>query len=47
MAAAVPRQALSFYLGHLSPMDWLILGMGLALFLVQSVFCWQALQWHT
>lgn len=46
VAVAVPRKALDFYLGHLSPMDWLILGIGVVLFAVQCLLTWQALQWR-
>ena len=48
VAAATPEAALDFYLRRIrtSPMDWLILGLGALLFLVQSVLSWYALQWR-
>src|SRR5262249_58715137 len=38
--------ARDFYLGHLTPLDGLILGLGAVLFLVQMLLVWQALQWR-
>jgi hypothetical protein len=48
VTAAVPTPALAFYLAHVagSHMDWLILGLGLVLFLVQTILAWRALQWR-
>src|SRR5262249_999256 len=48
VAAATPPDALRFYRDRVmvSPMDWLILGLGLSLFLIQMVLCWRALQWR-
>jgi hypothetical protein len=46
VAAATPQKALSFYLDNLSNMDWLILGLGLTLFVVQMLLVWRALQWR-
>ncbi len=46
VALAVPRDAMDFYLDHVSPMDRLILGLGGGLFLVQILLCWQAMRWH-
>jgi MotA/TolQ/ExbB proton channel family len=48
VAAAVPAQALDFYLDRVreSRMDWLILGLGVALFVVQTALSWRALQWR-
>lgn len=46
VAAAFPVRARRFYLDHLSPMDWLILGTGLFLFLIQVILSWRALQWR-
>jgi hypothetical protein len=43
---AVPAQARDFYLKHLSSMDWLILGLGSATFIVQVMLAWRALQWR-
>jgi hypothetical protein len=50
VAAALPSQAQEYYLDqvfrlHFSPMDWLILGLGLVLFLLQMLLGWRALRW--
>jgi hypothetical protein len=45
IALAIPPDAQQFYFGHLSPVDYLILGLGLPLFAVQSLLSWRALQW--
>jgi hypothetical protein len=47
VAVAVPTAAQRFYLSHISPMDWLILGLGAVLFFVQMIGCWRALQWRS
>src|SRR5438105_6763642 len=47
IAVAIPVDAQHFYLTHLSPMDWLILGLGAVLFCVQMVASWRALQWRS
>jgi len=46
IAAALPVKARDFYLEHLSPLDWLILGLGAFLFVVQILLTWRALQWR-
>ncbi len=48
IAAATPEAALQFYLRRVrvSPMDWLILGLGAALFAVQLFLSWRALGWR-
>ncbi|MFL5339186.1 MAG: MotA/TolQ/ExbB proton channel family protein [Gemmataceae bacterium] len=48
VALAIPPAAMSFYLKRLeySPMDWLILGLGAALFLAQMVLGFRALRWR-
>ncbi len=48
VAAAVPPLAQNFYVQQIrhSPMDWLILGLGSTLFLVQLLLSWRALQWR-
>ena len=48
VAAAVPPQAQRFYLEQIrhSHMDWLILGLGGLLFVVQLALGWRALQWR-
>jgi MotA/TolQ/ExbB proton channel family len=47
IAVAVPTAALQFYVTHLSPMDWLILGLGVVLFCAQTLGAWRALQWRS
>jgi hypothetical protein len=48
IAAATPPDALRFYLERIrtSYMDWLILGLGTCLFLIQLLLTWRALQWR-
>jgi hypothetical protein len=48
IAVALPAKARSYYLERVvaSPMDWLILGLGLVLFVVQMLLTWRALQWR-
>jgi hypothetical protein len=48
VAAALPTMARTFYLQRIqaSPIDWLILALGLTLFLVQMLLTWRALQWR-
>src|SRR5438270_6678230 len=48
VAVAIPEKARAFYLKQIvhSQMDWLILGLGLVLFLAQLRLSWQALQWR-
>lgn len=48
VAAAVPEVALSYYLDRLrnSPMDWLILGLGAVLFVLQMLLAYSALRWQ-
>jgi hypothetical protein len=48
VAVAIPPAARRYYQERIvdSPMDWLILGLGTVLFLVQMALCWRALQWR-
>lgn len=46
IALAIPIDARRFYLDHLSPIDLLILSLGLVLFLMQSIMAWKALCWR-
>jgi uncharacterized membrane protein YfcA len=48
IVAAIPGTARDYYLKRLqdSPMDWLILGLGVLLFLLQMILTWRALQWR-
>ncbi len=48
VAAAVPPLAQNFYVSQIrhSPMDWLILGLGTVLFVIQLLLCWRSLQWR-
>jgi hypothetical protein len=45
-AAVLPFQALLFYVRHMTGLDVLMLAVGTALFLVQSLLGWRALQWR-
>lgn len=46
--AAIPPDARRDYLDRVahSPFDWIILGLGLVLFVMQFVLAWQALRWQ-
>ena len=48
VAAAVPPLAQNFYLNQIrqSHMDWLILGLGGTLFVIQLGLAWRSLQWR-
>jgi hypothetical protein len=46
VAAALPDIARNYYIQHLHPIDWLILALGLALFLAQMSLCWRAMRWR-
>ncbi|MFO0969729.1 MAG: MotA/TolQ/ExbB proton channel family protein [Gemmataceae bacterium] len=46
VALAVPGDAMRFFLAHIQYMDMLILGLGVTLFVVQMILCWQALRWR-
>jgi hypothetical protein len=48
IVAAIPPLAQEFYVRQVahSPMDWLILGLGSVLFVVQLSLTWKALQWR-
>jgi hypothetical protein len=45
---AVPERARAFYLDHVarSPIDWIILSLGAALFVTQMALAWRALRWE-
>lgn len=45
VAAVIPYEAVNFFLGHIGPMDALILGLGIFLFTLQVGLCWRALEW--
>jgi len=49
VAMATPHAARRFYLERIrtSYMDWLILSLGTALFIVQLLLSWRALQWRS
>jgi MotA/TolQ/ExbB proton channel family len=46
--AAAPSAALSFYLQRVSDsrVDWLILGLGTIIFVIQVMLSWRCLQWR-
>jgi hypothetical protein len=46
VAACVPREAMIFFWNHVGAMEWLILGMGTLLFVLQMSMCWRALRWQ-
>jgi hypothetical protein len=46
VAVAIPRDAMQFFVTHVSTMDGLILGLGTLLFALQMPLCWRALRWR-
>jgi hypothetical protein len=42
----IPHKALRFFVEHMGMMEYLILGGGVALFLVQMPLCWYSLRWR-
>ncbi len=42
----IPAEARSYFIKNFGPMEWLIVGGGLPLFLVQMMLCWRALRWR-
>jgi tellurite resistance protein TehA-like permease len=46
--AAIPADARRLYLNRVadSPIDWIILGLGFALFAAQTAVAWRALRWR-
>ncbi len=46
IAVSLPPEARQFYLSHVSNLDYLILGLGCTLFLVQISLSWRALCWR-
>jgi hypothetical protein len=46
VAGAIPTEAFDFYRTHISRMDWLILGLGAALFFTQLLLSWRAMHWR-
>jgi hypothetical protein len=46
VAAALPDIARQYYIQHLHPIDWLILALGLLLFVSQMSLCWRAMRWR-
>ncbi|MGL4552858.1 MAG: MotA/TolQ/ExbB proton channel family protein [Gemmataceae bacterium] len=46
VVATLPPIARTFYLGHFTPLDGVIVGLGLGLFLIQTVLGFRAMQWR-
>jgi hypothetical protein len=46
IAAALPPAAREFYVRHITPLDALIMVLGLSLFLAQTLFALRALRWR-
>lgn len=46
VAMVLPHEAMSFFLQHIGPMDYLILGLGTVLFVLQLGMCWKSLEWQ-
>ncbi len=45
IGAAMPVAARAFYLAHFTKLDMLIVGLGLSLFVLQTLLAWRALRW--
>jgi hypothetical protein len=48
IAVSLPEQARDFYLQRIrhNMLDWVILGLGSFLFVIQMALAWRALRWH-
>jgi hypothetical protein len=46
IAATLPPRAREFYVGHLTPLDYVILALGGGLFLIQTLLAHRALRWR-
>ena len=46
IAASMPKAAREFYLQHFTPLDAFIVGLGVVLFVVQTLMAWRALRWR-
>ncbi len=46
IAAALPAAAREFYINHITPLDALIMALGLGLFFAQTLLALQALRWR-
>src|SRR5437763_16518865 len=42
----IPHNAVKFFLDHYGMMEVLIVGGGVALFVMQMLLCWRALRWR-
>jgi hypothetical protein len=43
---ALPAEAVEFFEEHMGRMEWLIMGLGGGLFVIQILLCWRALRWR-
>jgi hypothetical protein len=46
IAASLPPAARTFYIDHLTALDWLILSLGCVLFVIQVLLAYRALRWR-
>ncbi len=46
IALSLPAEARDFYVQRIKPLDWVILGLGGFLFVVQMLLSWRALHWR-
>jgi hypothetical protein len=46
IVVSLPAEARDFYVQRIKPLDWLILGLGGCLFVVQMMLSWRALHWR-
>jgi hypothetical protein len=45
-AAVLPPDAVQYYVRHMTSLDYFMLALGTALFVIQSLLGWRALQWR-
>ena len=45
VVATLPAASREFYVKHLTPLDIIILSLGLGLFLIQTVLAYRAMRW--
>ncbi len=46
ITATLPALARAFYVSHLTPLDWVILGLGCGLFFTQLILAYRAMRWR-
>jgi hypothetical protein len=46
VTATLPEKSREFYFSHLTPLDYIILGLGLSLFALQTALAFRAMRWR-